>query len=99
MKSIIKISITLAFVAFFFLFVQHSADPVEAVNQEPAREGVEFFEKKIRPVLEAQCYMCHNSKAKKPQGGLVLDTREGMLKGGASGEAAAFVSTSSLALG
>jgi len=88
MKTIIKIAITIVFVGFFFLFVQHSADPVEAVNQEPSREGVEFFEKKIRPVLEAQCYMCHNSTAKKPQGGLVLDTREGMLKGGASGEAA-----------
>lgn len=88
MKSIIKIAITFVFVGFFFLSVQHSAAPVEAVNQEPSREGVEFFEKKIRPVLEAQCYMCHNSKSKKPQGGLVLDTREGMLKGGASGEAA-----------
>ncbi|MDQ3652647.1 MAG: DUF1553 domain-containing protein [Acidobacteriota bacterium] len=65
----------------------HSPDLVSAAvaTQEPSREGVEFFESKIRPVLAEQCYMCHSAKSKKPQGGLVLDTRDGMLKGGASG--------------
>ncbi len=53
-----------------------------------AKEGVEFFEQKIRPVLVNQCYQCHSAQAKKLAGGLRLDTRAGMLKGGASGEAA-----------
>ena len=46
--------------------------------------GVEFFEKKIRPVLVETCYKCH-STGEKVKGGLLLDTREAMLKGGDSG--------------
>src|SRR5215510_12998990 len=49
--------------------------------------GDEFFEKKIRPVLVTNCYGCHSSKLKTPMGGLVLDTKSGMLKGGVSGPA------------
>ena len=48
---------------------------------------VEFFETKIRPVLVQRCYRCHNSKMAAPKGDLVLDTKEGMLKGGTSGPA------------
>ncbi|MFN7927705.1 MAG: c-type cytochrome domain-containing protein [Blastocatellia bacterium] len=47
--------------------------------------GSELFEKKIRPVLADNCYACHSSQMKKPMGGLVLDTKEGLLKGGVSG--------------
>jgi len=45
------------------------------------------FEKKIRPVLVAQCYACHAADAKEIRGGLALDTREGIRKGGDSGPA------------
>ena len=48
---------------------------------------VEFFEAKIRPVLVQRCYSCHNSKMAAPKGDLILDTKEGLLKGGASGPA------------
>jgi len=48
---------------------------------------VEFFEEKIRPVLVQRCYSCHNSKLAAPKGNLVLDTKEGLLKGGTSGPA------------
>src|SRR5580765_7550608 len=48
----------------------------------PDREGVEFFEKKIRPVLVDRCYSCHSADAKKLKGNLYVDTREGLLKGG-----------------
>src|SRR5690349_20392297 len=44
-----------------------------------------FFEAKIRPVLATKCYACHASTLKAPMGGLVLDTKAGLLKGGASG--------------
>jgi hypothetical protein len=54
---------------------------------EPPTEQVEFFEKKIRPVLVEQCYKCHSAKSDKVRGGLVLDTRDGLLKGGESGPA------------
>src|SRR5688572_9025016 len=48
---------------------------------------VDFFETKIRPVLVQRCYSCHNSKMAAPKGDLVLDTKEGLLKGGVSGRA------------
>jgi hypothetical protein len=54
----------------------------------PAQDGVEFFEKKIRPILSDNCYMCHSAQADKPMSGLRLDTTEGMLKGGDSGQPA-----------
>ena len=48
---------------------------------------IEFFETKIRPVLAQKCYGCHNSKMPAPKGSLVLDSKEGLLKGGVSGPA------------
>jgi mono/diheme cytochrome c family protein len=57
------------------------------VGAAPAsdRAGVEFFEKHVRPVLVENCYKCHSAEAEKVKGGLLLDTREGLLKGGDSG--------------
>ena len=48
-------------------------------------KGVEFFEKKIRPLLANKCYQCHSRQSKKVKGGLLLDSQEGLLKGGDSG--------------
>jgi cytochrome c553 len=47
-----------------------------------ADDGIEFFEKKIRPVLVQHCYECHSKDAKKQRGGLLLDSRSGIRKGG-----------------
>jgi hypothetical protein len=49
--------------------------------------GVEFFEKKIRPVLVEHCYECHAVSSKKVRGGLLLDSRDGTRKGGFTGPA------------
>lgn len=49
--------------------------------------GFEFFEKKIRPVLVGQCYECHSSAVARPKGQLVLDSRDGIRKGGETGPA------------
>ncbi|MEQ1893846.1 MAG: DUF1549 domain-containing protein, partial [Planctomycetota bacterium] len=46
---------------------------------------LEFFEKKIRPVLAESCYSCHSSSAKRLKGELKLDSREAMLAGGVTG--------------
>jgi hypothetical protein len=53
----------------------------------PDAVGIEFFEKRIRPILVEHCYRCHSASVKNPKGGLRLDTREGILKGGDSGPA------------
>ena len=52
---------------------------------DPAQ--VEFFEKKIRPVLVEHCDKCHSGKSASLKGGLRLDFREGITKGGDSGPA------------
>jgi hypothetical protein len=54
---------------------------------EPDAKGVEFFESKIRPVLVEQCYKCHSAQAGKTKGGLALDTKSAVLKGGDTGPA------------
>jgi hypothetical protein len=69
-------------------FVLHCAAycrPALASDAPP--EGIEFFEKRIRPILVTHCYECHSAESKKPKGGLRLDTRDSMLKGGDNGSA------------
>ena len=56
------------------------------VADEPDAAGIEFFEKKIRPLFVQHCYECH-SESKKVKGGLQLDSRSGWTKGGDSGPA------------
>ncbi len=58
--------------------------PVRAADKDP---GIEFFEKKIRPLLTENCYQCHSTEGGKKKGELLLDSRPGMLKGGESGPA------------
>ena len=48
-------------------------------------EGDSLFEKEIRPLLVASCQKCHG--ARKQEGDLRLDSRQALLKGGASGAA------------
>lgn len=53
-----------------------------------SRGDLDFFEAKVRPVLVQRCWSCHSTNAKKTRGGLNLDHRAGILKGGDSGPAA-----------
>ena len=48
-------------------------------------EQVEFFERRIRPVLLNHCYPCHSTQSGKAEGELLLDSRQGVLRGGMSG--------------
>ena len=50
-------------------------------------EQLDFFESKIRPALVEHCEACHGAATPTPQGGLRLDSRDGLLEGGASGPA------------
>ena len=50
-------------------------------------EQVSFFETKIRPVFVNHCYKCHSKEFSSSKGGLRLDVREALLKGGDSGPA------------
>lgn len=52
-----------------------------------SREQLEFYEKQIQPILAENCFKCHSHQAEKIKASLVLDSREGLLKGGESGPA------------
>src|SRR5580765_5427594 len=52
----------------------------------PAAQSADYFETKVRPVLAANCYDCH---ADQRMGGLRVDSREGLTRGGKSGPAIA----------
>src|SRR4051794_21847019 len=47
-------------------------------------ESVEFFENRVRPVLATNCFACHTSSQ---LGGLRVDSKAALLKGGKSGPA------------
>ncbi|NQV24415.1 MAG: DUF1553 domain-containing protein [Rhodopirellula sp.] len=79
-------SATLSAVALFAL--TDSSLLAEDVVEKPVdAASIEFFEKKIRPVLLQHCYECHSAEAKSVKGGLLLDSREAAQKGGDSGAA------------
>ena len=56
----------------------------ESPNQTTA--DIEFFERKIRPLLSNHCYECHSASAKTVHGGLRLDNSESIRQGGDSGD-------------
>jgi hypothetical protein len=62
-----------------------SVSPCSAA--EPTTAQLQFFENKIRPVLSQNCYKCHSLNSEKVKGGLLLDSREAMLRGGDTGPA------------
>lgn len=49
-------------------------------------QEIEFFEKKIRPVLAENCYKCHSVDSEKLKGELLLDSKWGWEKGGDTGQ-------------
>lgn len=49
--------------------------------------SLEFFEKQVRPILIARCYECHSQGKGSIKGGLSLDSRDAILKGGDTGPA------------
>jgi len=68
----------------YFLFC------VNGYSQEEAKfdaAGLKFFESKIRPLLIQYCYECHSSDADEYEGGLSVESRQALLKGGDSGAA------------
>ena len=72
----------------FLLLVLILLSPLDVNAQEKIPPGqLEFFEKRIRPVLVSKCYSCHAKDAKSIKGGLALDTRESIRAGGDSGHA------------
>ena len=70
--------------ANFFVLAQDAAPKGDATSAA----DLDFFEKRVRPLLVQRCFECHSAKAEKLKGGLLLDSREAILTGGDSGPAA-----------
>ena len=77
----------ITFVALAVALVPAAAMAQQSASPNPNAQQLDFFEKKIRPVLVEHCYECHATDAKSIQGGLSLDTAQGLLRGGDSGPA------------
>ena len=58
-----------------------------AASAEQDARMAQFFEQYVRPVLARECYRCHSEKDDARKGGLTLDTKAGLLKGGDTGPA------------
>ncbi len=48
---------------------------------------LEFFERRVRPLLAKHCFACHGAEIDTPQGNLRVDQRSGLMKGGSRGPA------------
>ncbi len=73
-------------VAFVFLRLVCTIEAAEPVPAFTAA-GIDFFEKRIRPLLIDACYDCHSANGEKIRGGLRVDSRAALITGGESGSA------------
>lgn len=75
-------------IAFIFVLNGFACVAANTANAaKPSSTELDFFEKKVRPLLAEHCYSCHSVNAKKVQAGLLVDSRASLLAGGDSGEA------------
>ena len=70
---------------FLLLSVLMAASAVNAAGQVSEFARIEFFEKRIRPLLAEHCQVCHGPRLQ--QGGLRLDSADFLRQGGQSGPA------------
>jgi hypothetical protein len=52
-----------------------------------APADLDFFEKKVRPILIERCYECHSAESGKTKGSLAVDSKQALLQGGDNGPA------------
>lgn len=50
-----------------------------------APADLDFFEKKVRPILVERCYECHSAQSGKTKGNLAVDSKSALLQGGDNG--------------
>lgn len=77
----------LCLLTFGNLFSQPSIGEETEISRQFSAIEIEYFEKKIRPLLAKHCYSCHSTEAKTVHGGLKLDSAHSLLLGGDTGPA------------
>lgn len=84
MERSLKLSAVCLVVLVCGLGFVHSSSASLAIKPPDAQSNEEFFEMRIRPLLVTNCYDCHTGAE---SGGLRVDSREALFKGGNSGPA------------
>ena len=74
----------LQWLAILLLFAAACSLSPAAADEHDSQQ-VRFFETHVRPILASRCFRCHG--AEKQKGDLRLDSRQGLMSGGASGPA------------
>lgn len=69
---------------WWVLFISAEVAPTPTLPPISA-DNLEFFERRIRPLLAQHCFACHSASAKQHKGGLQLDSRAALSRGGDSG--------------
>ena len=82
LKMLVSLGIVLALTTCLL------ADDAARLAPEFSPEAIEFFERKVRPLLSRECYECHSSQTVNLEAGLRLDSRASILQGGDTGPAA-----------
>jgi cytochrome c553 len=76
MVKAVRVSLALLAATAMFTRAANADDPA----------SIDFFEKKVRPILANNCYNCH-SAFNNSMGGLRVDDRNGLIQGGGRGPA------------
>ena len=71
--------------AFLCAAVAFGSLPAAYATPGISAEDLDFFEKKVRPLLAEHCYKCHSEKSDKVKGSLLLDSKQGWQIGGDTG--------------
>jgi hypothetical protein len=78
-------SLSLVFLAAATVVVLAAPRALQGAAGGAGPEQIAFFENKVRPLLAENCLECHSRARQKTKGGLSMDDREGMRRGGDSG--------------
>ena len=82
-KTMQAAALTLAFASLVAGAALWRPTPVAAQAADPAPDTEAFYTQKVQPILKANCYSCHGGV--NHRGGLTIDTKAGLLKGGHDG--------------
>ncbi|MFP6621536.1 MAG: PSD1 and planctomycete cytochrome C domain-containing protein [Pirellulaceae bacterium] len=87
LTSLVSSMRTTVTISFSVLLLVTCTSACAEDTNSPSPQDIEFFEKKIRPVLAARCYSCHSNRSKTVKGSLKVDSRGALIAGGDSGSA------------
>ncbi|MEM7233579.1 MAG: DUF1549 domain-containing protein, partial [Planctomycetota bacterium] len=87
MRIRIRLSIGVLVTAACSLHVALADAALDSKEQVLSKAEIDLFERDVRPILVRRCYECHSAESSTVKGGLRVDYRDGLLRGGDNGPA------------